>query len=174
MQLFYNIYDKVQRKFYYLMFIVSVFSLSFAYFSDYVLGYHPCILCLYQRLPYYFIASGSIIAIFYRKFRILISFILTASFIISFGLSLYHTGIEKKMFPASKSCNKMASFSNYNNYMELEASLLNSKNASCEIPSFIILGFSMAELNAILSFIMLILTIFNTHKEIARVIVYEK
>ena len=31
----------------------SIFALSYAYFVEYVLGYKPCNLCLFERLPYF-------------------------------------------------------------------------------------------------------------------------
>jgi len=174
MQLFYNIYDKVQQKFFYLVFILASFSLSFAYFVEYILGFKPCVLCIYQRLPYYVIAFCSIIAIVQNRFRILIAFLITISFTLSFGLALYHTGIEHKIFPPTSQCHNQLELPSYESFGELENSLLNMKPVSCDKAHFYILGFTMAELNVILSFIMLALSLFATYREINNKMIYEK
>ena len=47
--------------------IFSLTSLLFAYFTQYILGYQPCPLCLYQRIPYFFLITISLITIIYKK-----------------------------------------------------------------------------------------------------------
>ena len=41
-----------KKNFLKIIFLVSLFALTFAYFIEYVLGHQPCNLCLIERIPY--------------------------------------------------------------------------------------------------------------------------
>ena len=42
-----------KRKLFLTIFLISFIALISAYFIEYVLGYQPCNLCLYERVPYF-------------------------------------------------------------------------------------------------------------------------
>ena len=49
----------------------SSLALCLAYISQYIFGYQPCILCLYQRIPFFIIVFLSAIGLaIYRKIKI--------------------------------------------------------------------------------------------------------
>ena len=83
--------------------IISLTIIS-ALIIEYWLGYEPCKLCLYQRIPY-FLAILLIIKIFffkkYEKITLLILFLL---FVGSAALAFYHFGIEQGFFNESLAC----------------------------------------------------------------------
>ena len=78
-----------------IIFILSVISLTSAYFIEYVLGHKPCNLCLIERIPYG-LSIIFIISIFILKNNekfIVLLLILTSFF--SLAISVYHYGIEQ-------------------------------------------------------------------------------
>ena len=88
------------KNFYIIIFLLSIFSLSSAIYIEYALSINPCMLCLYQRIPY-------IVAIFLCLFgylnlkKTLWIYLLTFNFLLSLILSGYHVGIENNIFPES-------------------------------------------------------------------------
>ena len=44
--------DQNIKKFYKIILTLSFFSLIAALYVEYILGFKPCILCIYQRIPY--------------------------------------------------------------------------------------------------------------------------
>ena len=84
--------------------VLSILSLTIAYFIQYILGHKPCNLCLIERIPY----GLSIILIIYNyifknheKFILLLLIII---FVFSFAISFYHFGIEQNFFKESSIC----------------------------------------------------------------------
>ena len=127
-------------------------SLFAAYFIEYGLGHKPCKLCLYQRLPYFF----SIVLIFnillirkYEKFSLLI---LSLIMLVGSSLAFYHYGIEQGFFNESFICED----SNLVNEMNKEEILsqLRENVISCKDVTFTLLGFSLASINTIFSFLL--------------------
>ena len=74
--------------------IFSIFTLSTAYFIQYILGHEPCNLCLIERYPY----LGAIILISFifiiNRFEKLILYIILLLFVLGAIISFYHVGIE--------------------------------------------------------------------------------
>ena len=56
--------DQNIKKFFIIVFTTSFFSLAVALYVEYVLGFKPCILCIYQRIPYAIALLISLIAFF--------------------------------------------------------------------------------------------------------------
>ena len=143
------------KKFYLVVFIVSIISLLSAVYIENVLEQNPCQLCLYQRIPY-------LIAIFfcflgfnyYRNF--IWMYLLLIIFIISTILSGYHVGIENSIFEEFSGC--------INNNMNItdKADLLNALKKtmpSCKNVDFKLFGLSLATINLIISLIITIISI---------------
>ena len=119
-----------------------------AYIIEYGLGYKPCNLCIYQRIPY-FISIILLINILYLKKYIKIS--LMTLFLVSISstvLAFYHVGIEQGFF-SEFLCEAPSSQSE--NIKELLKELKNSP-ISCKDVYFKIFGLSLATINTIFSF----------------------
>ncbi len=136
----------------YVTLFLMIGSLFAAYFIEYGLGHKPCKLCLYQRLPYFF----SIVLIFnillirkYEKFSLLI---LSLIMLVGSSLAFYHYGIEQGFFNESFICED----SNLVNEMNKEEILsqLRENVISCKDVTFTLLGFSLASINTIFSFVL--------------------
>ena len=130
----------------------SILSLLIAYFIQYVLGHKPCNLCIIERIPY--IASILLISLIFimNKYEKIISGIILIFFIFGTVVSFYHFGIEQGFFSESLICEL-----NNNNPLSKEELLNQLKKAeivSCKDITFRFLGFSLATINTIISFIL--------------------
>jgi len=129
--------------------IFCILSLSIAYFIQYVLGYKPCILCKYQRVPY---ALGLIIGFFgfFKPSNTKICIYIFLTFLISMILSGYHVGIEQELYQSIFNC------SDDNLSILEEGKLLESLsviNPDCRNVNFAVFGVSLATINFVLSFV---------------------
>ena len=95
--------DQNIKKFYIIIFSLSFFSLIAALYVEYILGFKPCILCIYQRIPYAIAILISLIAFFIGNRNILL-IILGLTFLSGILLSGYHVSIEKGVIETLFSC----------------------------------------------------------------------
>jgi len=127
----------------------SIFSLSIAYFIQYVLGHKPCNLCIIERVPY--IAAIILISLIFilNRYQKIISSLVLIFFIFGALVSFYHFGIEQGFFSESLICE--LSNSNPINKEELLSQLKMSEIISCKDVTFRFLGLSLATINTIIS-----------------------
>ena len=143
------------KNIYLLISAISIFTLLSAVYIEYILGVKPCILCLYQRVPY-------IIAIFFCFFGYynlknkLWIYLLVITFLISAILSGYHVGIENNVFNEFSGCT--SNNSNIVNKDELLKALKETQ-PNCKDVTFKLLGFSLATINFLLSIALTLITI---------------
>ena len=83
---------------------ISLFSISAAFFIEYVLGHQPCNLCLIERIPYGISIILIILNYFLNKNEHFIILLLILIFSFSFIVSFYHFGIENGFFEDSTIC----------------------------------------------------------------------
>ena len=143
------------KKFYITIFIISLLSLLIALYIEFFLGYRPCKLCIYQRIPYLVSIFLTFLGINYSK-NIFWLYALLLIFFSSFLLSGYHFGIEQEIFKEFSGCT--GNSLNIVDKNEL-LKLLNSDVNSCKNVDFRIFGLSLATINFFLSFIIFILTL---------------
>ena len=138
---------------------LSILVLTYAFFVEYVLGFEPCNLCLYQRIPYFLLAifgmSGFIIQ--NNKYFLIIFAII---FLFATLLAGYHTGIESNIFTPSTTCNSGVNIPNNISAEEFRDMMYNSPIASCTRPAYKIFGISMTKWNLALNIFLLLCTIF--------------
>ena len=143
-----------KKKFFILIFLISLFALISAYFIEYVLGHQPCNLCLIERIPY---MGALIIIIINYKFNHLEKYLillLVFIFLTSSLISLYHLGIEQGFITESLVCD----LKNSSKILSKEEILqqLQQKIVSCKDVTFKIFGFSLTTLNIIISLLITI------------------
>ena len=141
------------KKIYTIIFIISLLSLLIALYIEFFLGYSPCKLCIYQRIPYLTAVFISFLGINYSK-NLIWLYLLLLIFFLSFVLSGYHLGIEQEVFKEFSGCT--GDSLNIIDKTEL-LKLLNSEINSCKNVDFKILGLSLATINFLLSFTIFIL-----------------
>ena len=132
-----------------LIFIISILTLSSAFFIEHFLGHQPCNLCILERIPY--LMAIVIIILNYKfvhleKYFILFLIII---FLISTILSLYHLGIEQGFIKESLVCDLKKG----SDLLSKEDILkqLQEKNISCKDVTFKIMGLSLTSYNIFIS-----------------------
>lgn len=140
----------------------SIFALTFAYISQFVFHHEPCILCLYQRKPFFAIIIAALIGLILLKkpkAQKTILIISVGFLLLNCALSFYHIGVEQKIFSGPATCSSTTDFNAIDNIAELEAALAATKAIKCDEPTFFFLKLSMATWNFIycLSCILIIL-----------------
>ena len=141
------------------IFFVSICVIIFVHYLEYI-GFTPCQLCIYQRLPWYLIIFLSFFSIFYNKkiypYNKSIIFLL---FVGSAAYAGWHAGIEWTFWEGPSTCstgtNKIES---HDNLLENIQSI--QSFVPCNEASFRFLGISLAGYNFISSLIMSIYTFF--------------
>ena len=152
-----------RKNFYLIILILSLISILSALYIEFMLGYKPCKLCIYQRFPYLAAVFISLIGLYYFKNdKILI--ILIIIFTLSALIAGYHFGIENSFFEEISSCtNNQLNLSDKTKLLE---SLNKSMPVDCKDATFKILGVSLAAINTLLSILIVIISI--------RTLTYEK
>ena len=135
---------------------ISIFALIAAYFVEYILGYKPCNLCLIERLPYFFAIVIIFLYLTINRFEKFILIFLGLIFASGTILSFYHFGIEQGFFKESLVC---ISNDEINSLIKEDLiKELQKKVVSCKDVQFTLLGLSLASINAIISFIISVIT----------------
>ena len=141
------------KKFYIIIFAFSLLSLLIALYIEFYLGYSPCKLCIYQRIPYLLAIFITFLGISYYK-NLVWLYLLLITFFSSLLLSGYHFGIEQEIFSEFSGCTgNSINIIDKNELLEL----LNSEVSSCKNVDFRILGLSLATINFLLSFLIFVL-----------------
>ena len=148
--------DQNIKNFFIVIFSLSFFSLAAALYIEYVLGIKPCILCIYQRIPYAIALLISVCAFFINNKKILLV-ILALTFIVSALISGYHVSIEKGFIEPIFSCT-----SDNINALEKEEILksLDNIQPNCKDVDFSLFGISLATLNLINSFVLTVVIVY--------------
>jgi len=141
------------KRFYIIIFTISLLSLLIALYIEFFLFYPPCKLCIYQRIPYLIAIFITFLGISYSK-NLFWLYALLLVFFSSFLLSGYHFGIEQEVFKEFSGCTgNSLDIIDKNELLKI----LNSEVNSCKNVDFKIFGLSLATINFLLSFIIFIL-----------------
>ena len=151
-----------KKKIYLIILFYSLLAIFFALYVEFVLGYEPCKLCLYQRVPYVIAIFISFIGYnYFRNNGILILVVIIFS--ISVVISGYHYGIENNIFKEFSGCTDNSI--EITNKLELLKSL-NENIVSCKDVNFKLFGISLAGINLLFSLLIVIYSL--------RTLLYEK
>jgi len=135
-------------------FFIGSLGLLAAYTLQYAFNFQPCILCIYERIPYLFsLLIGFLGMIRPKSFPKILLLGLFLSFLGGTGLSFYHAGIEQGIFPSFGACGINSKALTAENVEELETLLLATPVIRCDQVYFRVLGLSLTEYNFIFSFL---------------------
>jgi disulfide bond formation protein DsbB len=138
----------------------SIFGLTFAYISQYFFGHEPCILCLYQRKPFFAIIAATLLCFAFfksEKSQKITFFLCIALLAINCAIAFYHIGVEQKIFAGPTTCSS-DNLNEITDLAALEAALAKTKAVRCDQPTFFLPGFSMAVWNFIFCLGLIILS----------------
>ena len=134
-----------------LLLLASVAIVGGALFSQYVGGLQPCELCLYQRWPYYAAIVATAVALLSGGDRAMRAVIMLCAllFAASTALAFYHVGVEQHWFAGPSACT--GSVTGATSIEALKAQLLARQPVSCDTPSWLLFGVSLAGWNLVSS-----------------------
>jgi disulfide bond formation protein DsbB len=131
---------------------ISAIALASAYVAQYAFNLEPCILCLYQRIPYAIAGSLALLALFVpplaARRRVVVA-LCGAAFFIGGAIAFYHVGVEQHWWASATGCGgaipgemTTAQFKN----------LLSQKHPkACDDVDWTLFGLSMATYNVVFS-----------------------
>ncbi len=140
-----------------LIFAVSAAALAGAYGSQYIGGLKPCIMCLYQRIPFMTAGLLALIGMAVQNRAGAVNTILglcTLAFAANACLALYHTGVELHWWESAvEGC--VVSFGDEKK--DLLQSIMGTPSVPCEAIQWKdpVLGLTMANYNAALCIVMM-------------------
>ncbi|QGR02305.1 disulfide bond formation protein B [Ehrlichia ruminantium] len=138
-----------------LLFIASVIALSVAYVSQYLFLMLPCKLCIYERVPY-FITIGLFLIHLLKPSKV-IFFCMCLCYVCNVLISGYHVALEHSWVSDIFGCTDSIESGTFD---DIKNALLNkSITVSCNHPSFLFMGLSMAACNFIYCLLCLVLSI---------------
>ena len=133
---------------------ISFIALSAALMSQYVFGLNPCVLCIYQRIPYVFaIAFGLIAYGAARQCKNTTRFFIFLAVFVLFvdsTIAVFHVGVEQKWWEGLSECS--VSSGAEMTLEELRQAVLSAPVVRCDEVAWSLFGISMAGYNALLSF----------------------
>ena len=137
-----------------LLLLAAVAILATAYISQYVFHYDPCILCLYQRKPYFVVIALSLLALLLDGRKPCWArgalYGCAAAFAVGIGLAFYHTGIEQTWWAGTQACGD-ATLPVAGDIDALRAYLETKRVTRCDVPTWKLFGLSMTVYNLIAS-----------------------
>lgn len=129
-------------------------ALGTALIAQFAFGYDPCVLCVYQRLPWAFIAMLGVAACFMAEpgQRFGIALLAVLLFLTGAGIALYHVGVEQTWWLSAAPC---GSGGMENQEMADFLSQIQEKpTKSCGDIDWTFLGVSMATYNFVISLLL--------------------
>lgn len=131
---------------------LGALGLLIAYVAEHIFNLSPCILCVYERIPY---AISLLIGLLGwtkpKAFPQSLLVILLISFLGGAGLSFYHSGIEHGFFSSFTACGGNPHALDVDTIEELKELILESPVVRCDQVYFRFLGLSLTEYNLLLS-----------------------
>lgn len=129
----------------------SIIAITGAYISQYIFDLQPCILCFYQRKPFFAIIALTFFALFFlksEKIKKITIYLCALLLLINAAIAIYHVGVEKKIFQGPTTCSS-ENLNDIDNLEDLKEALSKTKAIRCDEPAFLFLGISMAGWNVV-------------------------
>lgn len=142
---------------------LSIASLIFAYYVEYIMSSAICPLCVYQRFPYLILIMISLIGL--ADERDLTRYYV-AAVICSIVLAAYHTGIERGIFELSAFCTASVPLVDNLSVTDFKNIFYNEQIGICNKPALVIFGLSITEWNLIFNIILLTALIAGKNKQV--------
>jgi disulfide bond formation protein DsbB len=125
---------------------LSLATIGYVLFSQYVQHYHPCELCLRERLPWYVVIGLGVVGLIRPSFWLL--GLIGLALLVGAGFGLHHVGVEQLWWPGPAAC---TGTSGADTIDELRAILKSEPVVRCDEITWTLFGLSMATYNFIVS-----------------------
>ncbi len=131
---------------------ISTLALLMAFTSQYGFGLLPCILCIYQRIPYAIAIVLGLVILFLCKKNLRASAVITLlsalTFFVNSGIAFFHSGVERHWWEGLKGCGTPDMSGTVEELLER---IKNMPQAKCSDIAWAdpLLGLSMANYNVV-------------------------
>jgi len=132
-----------------LLMLAGAGALATAYTAQYGYDLEPCILCLYQRVPFAIAAVLGIVGLWRPQWLAGIFALAVATFAINAGIAVYHVGVEQHWWASAVGC--AGTLPTQVSPTDLMASLNTKPPKACDEVDWTVLGISMASWNVVFS-----------------------
>ena len=135
----------------YLIGLACCLVIATAYAFEYLANLQPCVLCLYQRIPYAIAIGLMLLVAILRKHTQLnlILFVATSAvFAIGSAIAIFHVGVEQQLWQGTPGC---GNFINTDSVEALRKQLLAQPIVRCDEVTWSLFGISMAGYNFLIS-----------------------
>jgi disulfide bond formation protein DsbB len=141
---------------------IAAASILTALGFQYIGGYQPCMLCLWERYAYYAAIPVLFVAITLssggtKGWAAALFFLVALAFLANAGLGTYHAGAEWKFWPGPESCGGGGDLTT--SAGTLLKDLQNVKVVKCDEPALVFLGLSFAGWNVVGSLLLMLLSL---------------
>lgn len=130
--------------------LIGVGALAMAYVAQYVFGLEPCILCLYQRIPYALVAVLGFVGMMRPHFLRPMLMLAALVFLVGAAIAFYHVGVEQHWWTSATGCTGGA-LNTQISTNDLLASMEQKPAKACDAVDWTVLGVSMAGWNVVFS-----------------------
>lgn len=125
---------------------IAAAALAAAYTAQYGFGLLPCILCLYQRIPYAVVVVIGLAGTFAPEAaRRPLAWLCAATFAAGAGIAGFHVGVEQHWWQGLETCSGAAL--DTSSLEALRAQITGSKLPRCDQPAWALFGITMAGYN---------------------------
>lgn len=135
----------------YLVGLASCLVLATAYAFEYLANLQPCVLCIYQRIPYAVAIGLMLVAAILRKnsqFNLILFIATSVVFAIGSAIAIFHIGIEQHLWPGTPEC---GNFMKTDSVEALRKQLLAQPIVRCDEVAWSLFGISMTGYNFLIS-----------------------
>ena len=135
----------------YLVGLVCCLVLAIAYAFEYLANLQPCVLCIYQRIPYAVAIGLMLVAAILRKnsqFNLILFMATSVVFAIGSGIAIFHIGIEQHLWQGTPEC---GNFMETDSVEALRKQLLAQPIVRCDEVAWSLFGISMTGYNFLIS-----------------------
>jgi len=134
-----------------LLVLVGASPLAVAYYSQLVQGYDPCILCLYQRVPFAAVIVLGVAGLIRPTLAPVAAVIGGVAFAAGMSIAFYHVGVEQHWWLSAASCG--GGLPEQMSIADFQKQLTVKPEKSCDSVDWTLFGISMATYNVAYSFL---------------------
>jgi len=133
-----------------LMVLAGATPLSIAYYSQLVQGYDPCILCLYQRIPFAVVIVLGFVGLMRPTWVPALTILGGLTFVTGMSIAFYHVGVEQHWWASAASCG--GGLPEQMSVADFQKQLMVKPEKACDEIDWTLFGISMATYNVVYSF----------------------
>ena len=129
-----------------LLLLASIGALATAFIAQFMFGLEPCILCKYQRIPYFAVLLFGAIALHIEMAdHAGTAKVIGVIFLLGAALAFYHNGVEQHWWEAATNCS--GGGESLSNFQDFKKQLLTKMPKRCDTIDWTLFGLSMTVYN---------------------------